>query len=101
MIVGAATAIAFLYFLEPRVTVDETTIRAYDAIKLIAAALLVGSGGSSVLKSLRERLLRAQLEAINSATNKIAKDALEKRRGLTAEEGLKAISSVLAEPGPK
>ena len=98
MIVGAVTAIAFLYFLEPKsVTVAGETTREYDGIKLVAAALLVGSGGPAVLKSLRERLLRVQSEATNAAAYRIAKDV--DKEGKDSAERLNAISSVLEVPG--
>jgi hypothetical protein len=102
MIVGAVTAIAFLYFMEPKSVPENGEIkRYYDVIKLIAAGLLVGSGGPSVLKSLRERLLRVQLETMNEAAKRIAKDTKRASDPIKAEEAVKAMSSVLTAPGPK
>lgn len=97
MIVGAVTAISFLYFLEPKsVTVGDVITREYDGIKLVAASLLVGSGGPAVLKSLRERLLRVQADSVKDAANRIADNPSDEPADQAAT--IRAISRVLSEP---
>jgi hypothetical protein len=63
-VVGAATALAVLYFFPPHiptVTVDEngvsTTTYAYDLVKLVALSLIAGSAGGSFLSAMQARLL--------------------------------------------
>lgn len=108
MLVGAVAAIAFLYFLAPDVSTvvtdggTTTTTREYDAIKLIAASLIVGTGGAAFLKAMSDRLLKlvegaalsANLKAIEEQAQETEERLLSSAGGgppagdRTAEEGL-------------
>lgn len=67
LVVGAVAAVGFLYFMPPEVRSQvvmiagkadqSTTRRLYDPFKLIAAALVVGTGGVSFVTSMRAKLL--------------------------------------------
>lgn len=71
IVIGAAAAVAFLYFLPPETrTVTATTpggadvvTRFYEWWKLYPVALIVGMGGVSFVKAMRERVLRALIDA--------------------------------------
>ncbi len=87
--IGGVAAMAFLYFLGPEVrtvvvaAVDPKpastrTVRGYSPFKLIPASLIVGSGGVSFVKAMRERLLK-----------------------LIAETNLTALASAVREQGAK
>ncbi len=57
LIIGGAAAVAFLYFFPPTDTVNgKVTTREYDAIKLVAVSLIVGSAGGSFFASMQERI---------------------------------------------
>jgi len=63
MLVGAVAALGFLYFMTPEVTTvtnagKSVTTREYDPFKLIAASLIVGTGGSAFITGMQQRLLK-------------------------------------------
>lgn len=63
MLVGAVAAVGFLYFMTPEVNTvinkgKPVETREYDPFKLIAAALIVGSGGSAFITGMQQRLLK-------------------------------------------
>lgn len=76
ILIGGIAAIGFLFFYEPSETsTADGVTRAYDGLKLVAASLLVGSGGSSMLKSLRDRFEKERVQARNEAAGDIAEGA--------------------------
>jgi hypothetical protein len=64
LLVGIVAAVGFLYFLTPEVrTVTDAdgtsdVTRVYDPFKLVAASLIVGTGGAAFITAMRERLLK-------------------------------------------
>ncbi|MFL6109193.1 MAG: hypothetical protein ACJ716_05955 [Marmoricola sp.] len=63
LLVGAVAALGFLYFMTPDVTTvtikgKSMTTREYDPFKLIAASLIVGTGGSAFITGMQQRLLK-------------------------------------------
>jgi hypothetical protein len=84
VIIGAVSAVAFLYFLTPTETVISTaqstvTTRAYDPFKLIAASLIVGSAGGAFLTAMQERVRRTisetQLATMTTQVDAIVQEA--------------------------
>lgn len=75
VVVGAVAAVGFLYFLPPETTTvlsaqpggDPVVTRLYDPWKLFPVALIVGTGGVSFIKAMRERVLRVITEERNAA----------------------------------
>ncbi len=64
ILVGIVAAVGFLYFLTPEIkTVTDAqgstdVTRSYDPFKLIAASLIVGTGGAAFITAMQERLLK-------------------------------------------
>jgi len=87
VLVGAAAAIGFLYFLTPEASTMITkagkvvTTREYDPFKLVPAAIIVGTGGSAFLTSMQQRLLKlvaqTNLDALAHAVTSQGQEAAQ------------------------
>jgi hypothetical protein len=114
LLLGAVTAVAFLYFFPPETqtvktdaTGITTTSYSYDLVKLVALSLIVGSAGPSFLSSIQGRLagaLNEQRQDIARATNeeldKVNKDAVTKVTAV-AHEKREKVEAVIRESAPR
>jgi hypothetical protein len=125
ILVGVVAAVGFLYFLTPEVRTvtgsDGSTAvtRVYDPFKLIAASLIVGTGGAAFITAMRERLLKvvaatsldnlsAAVQTQKRATEALVAEASDPNRQLDEPEalqrlqghmdGLSALAENLARP---
>lgn len=85
-LVGAATALAILYFFPPQiptVTVAQdgtsTTTYVYDLVKLVALSPIAGSAGGTLFSAMRARLLaRVKAQDVQTAEQKVRAVEAEK-----------------------
>jgi len=110
LLLGAVTAVAFLYFFPPEtqtITRDASGMNhtgySYDLVKLVALSLIVGSAGPSFLSSIQGRLLgalNAQKEFFSRELDKVREGA-----GATvtevAEQKRQRIEEVVREKATK
>jgi hypothetical protein len=95
VLVGGVAAVAFLFFMPPDVrtvvvkaadTPDVTTvIREYNPFRLIAGTLIVGTGGASFVKAMRERLLKLVNATKLDLLSKTTLDVIEKSKAVVAQ----------------
>lgn len=102
VLVGAVAAVGFLYFMQPEVRTQvvkvageadvTTTFREYDPFRLIAASLIVGSGGVSFVKAMRAKLLKAlnesRLEILANTADDIAESGHDQLRTAVADDAI-------------
>jgi hypothetical protein len=109
VIVGGVAAIGFLFFMPPEVRTEvvkeagkadvSKVVREYDPFRLIAATLIVGTGGVSFVKAMRERLLKlvnaTKLSLLSGTVQDVVsatKEGLGKQRELLpADQAAEAI----------
>lgn len=95
-IVGAATALAILYFFPPHVPTVEVengvsnTTYAYDLVRLVALSVIAGSAGGSFLSAMQARLLvqvkDQQLQRTKDVANNTMAETVERVQETTMNQ---------------
>lgn len=108
VVVGIVAAVGFLYFLTPEVNTitnaegSTDVTRLYDPFKLIAASLIVGTGGAAFITAMQERLLRvvattslgnlaAAVQTQQSATEALVAEASDPKKTLDNPAALQRV----------
>jgi hypothetical protein len=94
VILGAAAAIAVLYFLPPTVVSDGET--QYDVVKGVALALLAGSAGRTVLTSAQARLLASLKDQQVRAAADVAATQIDRQAKSTHDDVHTAVRAAMA-----
>jgi hypothetical protein len=100
-IVGAATALAVLYFFPPHVptvTVENgasTTTYAYDLVKLVALSVIAGSAGGSLLSAMQARLLVQVKEQELQRTKDVANNTISETVDRVQETTMNQLQTTL------
>jgi hypothetical protein len=94
VILGAAAAIAVLYFLPPTVVSNGET--QYDVVKGIALALLAGSAGRTVLTSAQARLLASLKDQQARAAADVAATQIDRQAKSARDDVHAAVRAAMA-----
>jgi hypothetical protein len=102
LFVGAVVGVAILIVFPPETTIvsnaangTTTSIRGYDAVRLIATSLVAGSAGGSVLSSLQARVTAAVNESRVQLTAAAGEQQLEQLRETATAEARDQIRAVV------
>lgn len=97
VIIGAAAAVAVLYFFPPTLSIDtggQTTLR-YDLVKLVALSLIVGSAGGSFLSAMQAQVLATLNEQKVQSTRALAENEFRQLGQAAKAETEVAVRSAL------